>query len=203
MNRAEAIAELRSWIAEDDDICSFHEPIYLPESILDEIAATDVPPGVAIGIGVESRDTVEECWEGRLIRDNNSQSFSCTILHELSPKYWLPAINVRFYLDLIFKCIQNTKSIPGLSLMDFDTSDDAIIRLIYSYPVAGTTLKDAFDNARRIQAALELPAYQVLDDVTRELARSAEHITSGGYESISSLVADVEDSTAPEDKGKA
>ena len=53
-------------------------------------------------------------------------------------------------------------------------------------------LDEVFSEAMRIQHDIELPADQVVDDATRELARSAARILRGDYIKASELVARVD-----------
>jgi hypothetical protein len=146
MNREEALAAFAAYISEDDwpeNIPSpyLDEVIFLPPSLLEQIATTDVPEGVVIGVGTYSDDAVEIFWEGRLVRTEDG-SFQSVISHEISPEYWLGAISARFYLDLLHKCVQSMiGAIAGLTVEEFDDSDDVMIRLEYSFLVDGANRK--------------------------------------------------------------
>ena len=73
--------------------------------------------------------------------------------------------------------------------------------LEYSFPVDGTNLNDLFEKATQIQGDLELLVGQVLDDVTKALARSADRILRGHYAQTSELVAGVDAAETAADKG--
>jgi hypothetical protein len=177
------------------------ETVFLPPSLLDEIAVTDVPIDVPVGVGALHNGAVEVFWEGRLMRTEDG-SLLALIYHELSPQYWLSCVNARFYLDLLHKCIlSNLAVINDLTVDDYDDSDERMLRLDYSFPVDGTNLGDAFNKAAQIQHDLELPADLVVDDVTKALARSADRILRGHYAKPSDLVARVDAAETAAEKG--
>jgi hypothetical protein len=137
--------------------------VFLPPSLLGEIAVTDLPIEVTVGVGGLHDDAVEIFWEGRLMRTEDG-SLLAFISHEISPEYWLGSVNAHFYLDLLHKCIlSNLDTINGLAVDDYDASDERLLRLDYSFPVDGTDLSTAFDKATQIQHDLELPADLVPD----------------------------------------
>jgi hypothetical protein len=178
------------------------EIIFLPPELLEQIAATDVPVGVPIGVGIHTSErSVKLFWEGRLLR-NEDGSFQSVIFQEISPKYWGGAIGARFYVDLLHKCIQSmVGKVHGLAIEEFDDEDDVLLRLIYSFPVHGVNLGEIFDKALQVQGQLELPANQVHDDVMRALARSADRVLQGHYANAVELVARVDSAKTSADKG--
>jgi hypothetical protein len=69
------------------------------------------------------------------------------------------------------------------------------------FRILTANLDEVSDKASRIQHDLELPADQVLDDVTKALARSADRILRGHYTQASELVARVNAAESSADKG--
>lgn len=208
MNREEALAAFAAMISDEEWPEGIPAPyqddtILLPPSLLDQIEATDLPVDVAVGIGTHNNNLIEIFWEGRVVR-NEDGSFRSFISHELLPRYWVAAVSARFYLDLVHKCVQSMMgAIEGLTVDEFDDSDEIMTRLEYSFLVEGTNLGEVFGKAMQIQHDLELPADRVLDDVTRTLARSADRILRGHYAKTSELVARVDAAKSSADKGAA
>jgi hypothetical protein len=206
MNREEALAAFAAYISgeewpEDIPPPSGDEIIYLPPSLLEQILAADIPADVLVSVGTHHGRAIEVFWEGKFVRYDDG-SFRSIISHEFSPRYWLGAISPQFYLDLLQKCVQSRMgAIEGLVIDNFDDSNEVLVRLEYSFPVEGANLGDMFNLATRIQEDLEHPADQVLDDVTRALARSADRILRGHYARASELVARVDAATSSVDKG--
>jgi hypothetical protein len=107
-------------------------------------------------------------------------------------------------VDLIHKCVQSmVGTMEGLTVDEFDDSDEVMVRLEYSFPVEGANLGVVFERAMQIQHDVELPADWVLDDVTKALARSAENILRGHYAKAAELVTRVEAAESAADKGAA
>jgi hypothetical protein len=208
VNREEALAAFAAMMSDDEWPDSIPLPyqedtILLPPSLLGEIAATDLPAGVVVGVGTYRDDAVEIFWEGRIVR-NEDGSFRCYVFNDISPRYWLAAVSARFYLDLIHKSVQSMiGTMEGLTVDEYDDSDEILARLEYSFPVEGANLDEVFEKAVQIQHDLELPADWVLDDVTKTLARSADNILRGRYAKASELVARVEAAKSAADKGAA
>jgi hypothetical protein len=179
------------------------DTIFLPPSILEQIEAADLPVDVVVGIGTVREESVEVFWEGRIVRDEDG-SFRSYIFHGLSPRYWVAAVSAPFYLDLVHKCVQSmTGIIEGLTVDEYDDSDEVMIRLGYSFPIEGANLDELFEKAMEVQHELELPADQVLEDVTKALARSADRILRGHYVPTSELVTRVDAAESSADKGAA
>jgi hypothetical protein len=207
MNREEALAIFAAYVSEEewpDDLPLPHNDIvFLPPSILDQIAANEVPAGVEVGIGLLREDALETYWDGRLIREDDG-SYRAYVSDEISPEYWLGSVNARLYLDLVHKCIESRlDKLNGLTIDDFDNTDDNIVRLEYSFPVEGANLNELFERATRIQHDLEFPADLVVSDVTRALAASSERILSGHYSDPPELVARVDAAESAADKGSS
>ena len=179
--------------------------IFLPPELLEQITAEDLPVDLVVGVGTphEEERYVDVVWDGRLVR-NADGSFWSTISHEISPAYWLAPVGARFYIDLLHKCVlSRLDAIDGLTLEEYDISDEEMFRLEYGFPVGGINLREVFKKARDIQEDIESPAEQVLDDVTRALARSADKILRGHYAPVSELIARVEAAESPAEKGSS
>lgn len=115
--REEALAAFAAYLSDDDWPDNIHPPIkpYLycnarvilvPPSLLADIATSDVPAGIAIGVGNHRGNVNEIFWDGRLTR-NEDGSFRSIITHEGSSGMWTEAISTRFYFDLLHKCVQS------------------------------------------------------------------------------------------------
>ena len=142
-------------------------------------------------------------WNGRLVRGVDGK-FSSIIRHDPDPWLWQEAIGLKFFYDLLHKCILNRVDvIKGLTVDEFKIQPAEKVCLDYRFPVGGANLKEAYDKAKRIQRDLEAPAEQVLNDMTRTLARSADRILSRHHVQVSQLVAQVEAAESPSDKGSA
>jgi hypothetical protein len=178
-----------------------NDTVFLPPSLLDQIAVNEIPAGVEIGVGLQRGGTVEIYWGGRIVRGEDG-SFRAYVEDEISPEYWLGAVNARVYLDLVHKSVQtNLGRVQDLTIDDFDNDDGVMVRLAYSFPVDGADLAELFDRAADIQHDLELPADLVVDDVTKALAASSERILHGHYAEPAELVARVDAAETSADKG--
>jgi hypothetical protein len=198
LDREQALAEFASLEPGEGVI-----GIFLPPELLEQIAAEDFPADLVVGVGDLDDDerVVEVAWNGQLVR-NVDGSFWSTISHEISPAYWLAPVGARFYLDLLHKCVlSRLDTIKGLTVEEYDISDEEMFRLEYDFSVDGVNLKGVYDKAKSIQDDIESPAEQVLDDMTRVLARSADSILRGHYAQVSELIARVEAAESPADKG--
>jgi hypothetical protein len=63
VNREEALAAFAAYTSDEDwpeniPPPYYEETIFLPPSLLEEIAATEVPPGVVVGVGTYRADNV-------------------------------------------------------------------------------------------------------------------------------------------------
>jgi hypothetical protein len=208
VDREEALAAFAAMASDQDWPEEVPPPfrediILLPPSLLEQIEATELPVDVVVGIGTVREESVEEFWDGSIVRDEDG-SFRCYVSHQLSPQFWVAAVSAPFYLDLVHKCVQSmTGIIEGLTVDEYDDSDEVMIRLEYSFPVEGANLEELFAKAMQIEHDLELPADQVLEDVMKALARSADRILRGHYVQTSELVARVDAAESPADKGAA
>lgn len=201
MDWDQALAVPETWIEDEFEGEDEEEVVFLPPSLLSQIAAGEVPIGAVIGIGSLHNGSLELFWEGRLIRKIDG-SFTAVVRHEIVHKYWLDAVGSRFYLDLLHKCVlSRINTIEGLKVQELDDSDDVVARLTYSFPVDGTSLDDIFGKTCRVQDDIEAPAQYVVDDVTRALARSADRVLRGHYAKVPDLVARVEAAQSPAEKG--
>lgn len=205
MNREEAIAIFAALASDEEWPESLplphNETVFLPPSLLDEIAVTDLPIDVLVGVGAINNNMMEVFWEGKFMRTEDGPVLAF-ISHEISPEYWLGSVNARFYLDLLHKCIlSNLGTVNGLTVDDYDDSDERMLRLDYSFPVDGMDLSAVFDKATQIQQDLESPADLVVDDVTRALARSADRILRGHYAKPAELIEQVDAAETATDKG--
>lgn len=199
MNREEALAAFAEAMSDE----SHGKGVILPPELLEQIAVVEVPVGVivSVGIWIENR-WVKRIWNGRLVRDADG-SFWSIIRHDLYPGNWMEIVGANYYFDFLHKCILNsTSTMEGLIVDDFD-SDDLSVCLEYRFPVDGVNLKKAFEKAVRIQRDLEAPAEQLVDDMTRTLARAADRILRSHYGEVSELVARVETAESSFDKGAA
>jgi hypothetical protein len=201
MNREEALAAFAACVSDEGD----GKAVFLTPELLEQIAIIDLPVGVVVtvGIWIENR-WFKRLWDGRLVRDADG-SFWSIIRYDLYPGAWMEVVGANFYFDLLHKCILNrTNTMEDLIVDEFD-SDELSVCLEYRFrfPVDGVNLKEAFEKARRIQRDLEAPAEQVLDDVWRTLARSANRALRGHYSQVSELIAHVEAAEYPSDKGAA
>jgi hypothetical protein len=207
VNREEALAIFAAYVSEEEwpeDLPLPHnDTVFLPPSILDQIAANEVPVGVEVGVGLLREDALETYWNGRLIREEGG-SYRAYVSDEISPEYWLGSVNARLYLDLVHKCIQSKLgTVDDLTIDDFDNTNDIMVRLEYSFPVNGTNLNELFERATEIQHDLELPADLVVSDVTRSLAASSEKILRGHYADPLELVARIDAAASSADKGSS
>ena len=197
----QALAVPKIYIEDEDEGEDEEEVVFLPPTLLSQIAAGEVPIGTVVGVGSLHDGSLELFWEGRLIRNPNG-SFTAVVRHEIVHKYWMDAVGSRFYLDLLHKCVLSRMStIESLMVQELDDSDDIVARLAYSFPTDGESLEDVFSKACRIQDDIEAPAQYVVDDVTRALARSADRVLRGHYAKVSDLVARVEAAKSPAEKG--
>jgi hypothetical protein len=207
MNREEALAEFAAFAPDEWG----HNSVILPTELLEQIAAADLPVGVVVDVG-EWRDSpwskelstrLTRYWNGRLIRDTDG-TFWSIIRHEIVPDLWTEAIGISFYFDLLHKCLLNRRdTIEGLIVDKYEYGPPVDFYLTYRFPVSGANLKEAYDEARRIQSDLEGPAEQLLYDMTKTLARSADRILSSHHAQVSQLVSRVEAAKSPSDKGSA
>ena len=146
MNREEALAAFAAMISDEEwpeeiPLPYQEDTILLPPSVLDQIQAADLPVHVVVGIGTRRDNAVEIFWEGRLVRDED-RSFRALISHQISPRYWLGAVNARFYVDLVHKCVQSMMdTMQDLTIDEFDDSDEIMVRLEYSFQVEGIDLQ--------------------------------------------------------------
>ena len=196
MDRAEALEAFAEYDSDDDS-----QRIYLPPSLLAEIAAEDLPVNVPVGVGIYRSNYLEVLWHGQLVR-TSATGFSVTISYEIPPKYWLEAIGARFWLDLLHRCVQSrVDSIDGLRIEEYDDSGNNVILLDYSFPINGDDLKEAYDEAFRVQQEIEALAESVLTDVTKTLATSASKVLTGHYARPAEMVAMVDKAMSAQEKG--
>jgi len=197
LDREQALNAFATYFADDE----WPEPVYLPQELLGQIAAEDLPVEVPVGIGICHEGYTEVAWNGRLIHDPNG-FFSVIICHEVPYKYWGEAIGARFWLDLLQRCVlSRLYTVRDLKVDDFDDSDNVMGRLEYSFLVEGENLQEIFEEASRIQRDIEAPAESVLDDVTRALAISADRVLHGHYARAADLVARIDVAKSSDDKG--
>jgi hypothetical protein len=179
------------------------EVLLLPPAVLEQIKIDELPNNVWVGVGTARPVAYEFEWNGTLMRDRGD-TLRAYISHEIPPRYWHSPVSARFYLDLINKCVQRMQdSVQGLSLEEYDTSHDSMILLQYSFPVTGSSLGEAYRKAARIQQKLESPADQVMEDVTKSLARAADKLVQGHYSAVSELITQVDNAHIPAEKGSA
>ena len=117
---------------------------------------------------------------------------------------WEEPIGIGFYYDLLHKYLLNrVGAVEGLAVDYFYVGSQERFGLDYRFRVDGENLREAYDKARSIQYDLEAPAQQVINDMMRTLAHSAEKILSTHHMQVSQLVAQVEAADSPADKGNA
>jgi len=201
--REKALAAFAAYASEPDDWR--RKRVTLDQEILKQITVADLPVGVFVHVGTwrdnEPYKGLTIIWDGELIRDDNG-TFWSIIEHSPYPELWMEAVGLNFYYDLLRKSILNRASaVEGLTIDEFDGRLPLPIPLVYRFPVGGANLKEAYDKARRIQDDLETPAEQLLYDMTKTLARSADRILGSHHAQVSELVGRVEAAKSPSDKG--
>jgi hypothetical protein len=211
MSREEVLAEFAAFTP--DKLNRYNrETVIVNEELLEQITADDVPVGVVVEIGAwrpdplynNKRSVLHMIWNGLLKRDPNGLFWS-VIDHNPIAEIWMEAVGLNFYYDLLRKCVlSRCGTIEGLTVHERDYPHlPTAYPLEYSFQVGGENLKEIYNKARHIQSDLEAPAQQLLYDMTRTLARSADRILSSHHAQVSQLVAVVESAESSSDKGSA
>lgn len=202
MNREEALAAFAAFTPDEEG----RKAVVLPPELLEQIGVVELPVDVVVEVGIWHDKPIEGYvihWNGRLVRGANGSVWSI-IRHDLFPGIWVEPLGANFYFELLHRSILNRmKTIEGLIVDKFNIGPQLDVRLDYRFPVDGANLKEAFDKAGRIQRDLEAPAEQVLNDVTRALARSVDRVMHSHHTQVSELVALVDSAESPSDKGAA
>lgn len=198
MDVAAAQALLAAAAVEADDA----EPLYLPESVLNELAVTELPEGVRLGIGEPRGGVVHVEWDGVLLR------VGASLLAEVdltwTKKYWSSPIGLEHYLDLVRRAVEKRERSHGdARLVAHEDDDEPWVRLVFELTKLPTSSIGAtFDLARKRTVELQEPAEAAAKEAGRMIADAAQRLDGWGSLPLDALMDQVDTATNANTKGR-
>jgi hypothetical protein len=177
------------------------EPVTLPASILSSLSLADLPPDVAVQVGVIKDGVYHVEWSGELRREEDRIIGEAD--YTWTRKYWYEPLGLEQYLDLVRRAAETRQRTRGdVELGDYD-DDGAYIHLRFSVHTSKTNLGEAYAEIKRTCDELEETAHQAADQVGKRIAEIAARVSGWGAEALDVLVDTVAKSTKTDEKGRA
>lgn len=173
----------------------------MPASILSSLSLADLPPGVAVQVGVIKKGVHHIEWSGDLRRDGDRIIGQAD--HTWTRKYWYEPLGLEQYLDLVRRAAETRQRTRGdVELGDYD-DDGAYIHLRFTVRTSRTNLGEAYAEVRRICNEVEETAHQAVDEVGKRIAEVAARVSGWGAEALDTLVDKVATANQTDEKGRA
>jgi hypothetical protein len=177
------------------------EPIILPLSVLAKLTIDDVPDGASFQIGTHKNSVVHLEWNESFYRDG--KSFCAEADHSWTRKYWYAPIGLEQYLDLVRRAVETRHRLKGDVELTHYEDDGAFVSLYFRIATTKSNLREAYDEAKRIEAQVLEVANHAADEVGRQIATIAARLSEWGSETLDKLVETVETAASADDKGRA
>lgn len=113
---------------EDDEGAS--DPVHLPAAVLDELNVSDLPEGVALGVGEHRSGVVHVEWEGTLRRTGSAMLAEVDLTW--TKKYWSSPMGLEHYLDLVRRAVEKRERSHGdARIVLHEDDDEPWVRLVF------------------------------------------------------------------------